>query len=55
MLSIKLIVDDMYEAIHRIPKSLMNDELALFLIPSIFLQKNKILHVCTGFEKCIKK
>ena len=38
MLSIKLIVDDMYEE-----------------IPSIFLQKNKILHVCTGFEKCIKK
>lgn len=45
----------MYDEIHRIPQSLMDDEWSLFIIPSVFLHKNTILRSCKGFQACIKR
>ena len=45
----------MYGEVHRIPRELMEDEPSLFLIPTIFLNKYKILKSCNSLWKCVNR
>lgn len=48
-------VGDMYSEVHRIPRELMDDERNLFIIPTIFLNKYKILKTCNSLWKCVNR
>ena len=48
-------VVDMYKEIHRIPQHLMDDDANLFIIPTVFLNKYKILKTCNSLRKCVLK
>ena len=45
----------MYDEIQRIPADLMEDENNLFIIPTIFLSKYRLLKKCSGFNDCVLK
>lgn len=44
----------MYDEIQQIPSSFLSDEMNLFIIPTIFLNKQRILKKCNSIKGCVR-